>query len=281
MNTSIKNCKGQALVEVILVSGLLVVLFALAALLSKISDIRWQTSLASRTLAFDCATLAQRCTNLPANASVVDDLRRRHFGDPRRPVMSNDALDAAPSGADLRAFWQDRKAAPLIASMSDVGATVNGVNFDAWSGALGRSGGAAVGQVMQAGPSRFGLNLNEGLIRGRVQADIAAGGPSDFRSQLDRLALNVVGQTAILGDSWTASGPGDRPDLPTIAETSVANRVNKGKDIPVISAFVRLANKPLIAFMQVVDFLGLEPNGREFKYQSIDMDIIPLDRRSE
>jgi hypothetical protein len=276
-----KSCRGQALVEVILVSGLLVVLFALATFLAKVSDIRWQTSLASRTLAFDCATMASRCTNLPADASVVDDMRRRHYGDPQRAVMSRDALDASQSGADSRPFWLDRKSAPLVASMTDVGATVEGVNFDAWSGALGRSGGGAVSQVMQAGPSRFGLNLNEGLLRGRVQADIAKGGPSDFRSQIDRLALNIVGQTAVLGDSWTASGPGDRADLPNIAATSVANRVNQGKDIPVISAFVRLANKPLIAFMQVVDFLGLEPNGREFKYQSIDMDVTPQDRRAQ
>jgi hypothetical protein len=281
MKNFAKPSRGQALTEVLLVGAVLVPIVLLAIFLAKVADLRWQTNLASRTLAFDCAAMAIRCSALGPDAAVVDDLRRRHFADPQRAIMARDALEDQPQGLDRRAFWQDRKGAPLVANMSDIGGTVTGINFDAWSGALGRSGGSAVSQVMQAGPSRFGLNLNEGLIRGRVQSNIAVGGPKDFKTQLDRLELNVVGQTAVLSDAWTASGPGDRADLPNLPANSVATRVNQGKDIPVVSAFVRLANKPLTAFMQVVDFLGLEPNGREFKYQSIDMDVIPADRRAQ
>jgi hypothetical protein len=285
-NSRVQN--GQALVETVVVATLLVVVFLLLIFLGKLADIRWHSTLAARTLAFDCAASVTRCKDLSLDSSTVDDLRRRHFMDPRRDILANDGPDVQPSATELKPFWNDRKGVALFDSMNDVSAAVVPMNFNAWEGALKRlakNGGGSVGkyvdEIMEMGPERFGLKLNDGLIRARVQTELAKGGPGNFATQLDRLALKMAAQTAIFSDDWAASGPGDNPAIPVVPETSVAIRVNRGKDVPYISQVVDLAYLPIKALMQVFHALQLEPNGNKFNYHVVDMDLIPEDRISQ
>ena len=199
--------RGQAMVEFLVVSIVVVPLFVLVPLIGKYLDIKQSSIAASRKLAFECTVRYEDCASLNTNPAFADEIRTRFFSGNGNEVLSNDrpAADALDDGTG-NPMWVDRQGRPLLERFSDVGVRADQRNID-----VGVA--AAANAAPQVGPDQFGLDLNRGMFDARVQVRLSrANGGTDFIDQLDSLALNMQHHTAILTNAWTAAGPGSRGD---------------------------------------------------------------------
>jgi hypothetical protein len=257
----------------------LVPLVLLVVWLGKVGSIRQATIAASRTLAFECTVRIDACADAASLGQLADEVRRRSFSRGDAPILSLERLpDLAPAG-ERNPLWVDRGNRPLIERFGDIGARIETAPFDAGlSLATSRSGGIVgnAGQVLSelAGPGRFGLEIERGLVDARVQANVSAGRAQDhFARQLDSIPLQVKARTAVLTDAWTAVGPyGGDP-------RTVESRVDRGKRL--LSAYEATLDARYAltrGFIGLMDTIGLEPAGSAFRYHEADVDIVPADR---
>jgi hypothetical protein len=290
--------RGQALVETLVVAIALVPLAVLVVLLGKYQSMQSATVAASRSLAFDCAARPQACADPAAAGWLAESIRTRHFERPDSAIDSGRV--AAGSSHPL---WRDRAGRPLLEQLSDIGAAVSPRSFNAGlNTAVGRASAADVsgigvptragfpasaplGAVVQAapgaadvlnrlaGPARFGLAINEGLLDARVEVRVAAShaGNQGF-AQLDPLSLTMRARTAILSDAWGASGP--QGGVASVASRSAAGaRLDTLRETR-ISAGYQLTRWTL----DLMGATGLEPSAGDFQYHGADPDAVPLDR---
>jgi len=275
--------RGQALVETLVVAIALVPLAVLVVLLGKYQTIQSATVAASRSLAFDCAARPQQCTDAAASAWLVESLRVRHFTRPDRALLSGERV--AADGIDRHPLWQDRAGRPLLERLADVGGTVSTQHFGAGVGtATGRAasadlsgigGATAAVQVLDqlAGPARFGLAIDGGLLDARVQVAVAPSHAANVGfARLDPLAVPMRARTAILTDAWQASGPQG-------GAASVAERVDAGARLDALrEARLTLGYQLTRWAIDLMGALGLEPSARDFRYHEADPDAVPADR---
>lgn len=269
--------RGQALVECLVAALVLVPLVLLVAWLGKVDAMRHAAIGASRMLAFECTVRPDDCRAASTRPELADELRRRAFGRIDVPVLTQDR--AADTPADRSPLWVDRANRPLLERFADVAIRIDAPSFDAGRSVAGSRGGSLVSGALTladtlAGPARFGLELNGGLVDARVQVAITPGARSDgFRGQLDSIPLRLRANTAILTDAWNASGPyGSAAD-------SVDSRVGRGKRLPGPYETTLDARYALTrGFIAVMDAIGLEPAGGAFRYHEIDVDRVPADR---
>jgi hypothetical protein len=218
-----------------------------------------------------------------------------------------------PAAIDRHPLWQDRAGRPLLERLEHVGATVGSQPFNAGLGtAIGRAGSAdltgigvrwptgdspggfggfaharaaassgpapAAAEVLDrlAGPARFGLAVNEGLLDARVEVSVAssfAGTPGFAR--LDPLAVSMRARTAVLGDSWQASGP-------HLGASSVAARVEAGARLDRLREARLTAGYQLTRWtLELVSAAGLESTASSFRYHEVDPELVPADRLEE
>jgi hypothetical protein len=294
--------RGQALVETLVVAIALVPLAVLIVLLGKYQTIQSATVAASRSLAFDCAARPRQCTDAAASAWLVESLRARHFTRPDRALLSGERVaadgsaaagasggspagGAGPGGIDRHPLWQDRAGRPLLERLADVGGTVSSQHFGAGVGtATGRAasadlsgigGAAAAVQVLDrlAGPARFGLAIDGGLLDARVQVSVAPSHAANVGfARLDPLAVPMRARTAILTDAWQASGPQG-------GAASVAARVESGARLDALREARLSVGYQLTRWaIDLMGALGLEPSARHFRYHQADPDAVPADR---
>jgi len=299
--------RGQALVETLVVAIALVPLAVLVVLLGKYQTIQSATVAASRSLAFDCAARPQQCTDAAASAWLVESLRVRHFTRPDRALFSGErvaadggaaagasgagasaaaaASGAGPVGIDRHPLWRDRAGRPLLERLADVGGTVSTQHFGAGVGtASGRAasadlsgigGAAAAVQVLDqlAGPARFGLAIDGGLLNARVQVAVAPSHAANVGfARLDPLAAPMRARTAILTDAWQASGPQG-------GAASVAARVDAGARLDALREARLTVGYQLTRWaIDLMGALGLEPSAPDFRYHQADPDAVPADR---
>lgn len=290
--------RGQALVETLVVAIALVPLAVLVVLLGKYQSMQSATVAASRSLAFDCAARPQTCADPAAAGWLAESLRTRHFERPDSAIDSGRA-----TGGSTHPLWRDRAGRPLLEQLSDVGAAVSLREFNAGlntaigrasaadvsgigvptragfpaSGAFGGAVPAAPGAAdllnRLAGPARFGLAINEGLLDARVEVRVAAShaGTQGF-AQLDPMALTMRARTAILSDAWGASGPhGD--------VASVDSRTEPGARLDTLRETRISAGYQLTRWtLDLMGATGMEPFARDFQYHGGDPDAVPLDR---
>lgn len=275
--------RGQALVETLVVAIALVPLAVLVVLLGKYQTIQSATVAASRSLAFDCAARPQQCTDAAASAWLVESLRVRHFTRPDRALLSGERV--AADGIDRHPLWQDRAGRPLLERLADVGGTVSTQHFGAGVGtATGRAasadlsgigGATAAVQVLDqlAGPARFGLAIDGGLLDARVQVAVAPSHAANVGfARLDPLAVPMRARTAILTDAWQASGPQG-------GAASVAERVDAGARLDALrEARLTLGYQLTRWAIDLMGALGLEPSAPDFRYHQADPDAVPADR---
>lgn len=275
--------RGQALVETLVVAIALVPLAVLVVLLGKYQTIQSATVAASRSLAFDCAARPQQCTDAAASAWLVESLRVRHFTRPDRALLSGERV--AADGIDRHPLWQDRAGRPLLERLADVGGTVSTQHFGAGVGtATGRAasadlsgigGATAAVQVLDqlAGPARFGLAIDGGLLDARVQVAVAPSHAANVGfARLDPLAVPMRARTAILTDAWQASGPQG-------GAASVAERVDAGARLDALrEARLTLGYQLTRWAIDLMGALGLEPSAPDFRYHEADPDAVPADR---
>jgi len=281
--------RGQALVETLVVAIALVPLAVLVVLLGKYQTIQSATVAASRSLAFDCAARPQQCTDAAASAWLVESLRVRHFTRPDRALLSGERVaadgGAGPVGIDRHPLWRDRAGRPLLERLADVGGTVSTQHFGAGVGtASGRAasadlsgigGAAAAVQVLDqlAGPARFGLAIDGGLLDARVQVAVAPSHAANVGfARLDPLAAPMRARTAILTDAWQASGPQG-------GAASVAARVDAGARLDALREARLTVGYQLTRWaIDLMGALGLEPSAPDFRYHQADPDAVPADR---
>lgn len=306
---SASHVRGQALAETLVVAIALVPLAVLVVLLGKYQSIQSATVAASRSLAFDCAARPQSCSEPSAAGWLAESLRTRHFTRADRAILSAERVasaatpaasgsrsgsapgSAARAGTGARAsverhsLWQDRAGRPLLERLDDVGATVSSQRFDAGRGtALGRAanadlrgigavGGAAEVLDRLAGPARFGLAVDGGLLDARVEVAIARSfGSGTGFARLDPLAVSMRARTAILTDTWQASGP-------RLGAASVAARADAGARLDALREMRLTTGYQLTRWaLDLVGAVGLEPAASSFRYHQVEPDVIPDDR---
>lgn len=274
---------GQALVETLVLGIALVPLAVLVVLLGKYQSIQSATVAASRSLAFDCAVRPQSCSDPAAAGWLAESLRSRHFSRLDTPPLSGERA------VGVQPLWHDRTGRPLLDHLTDVGAAVSAQRFDAGLGtALGRassaSGGAGGGsgssgpspaEVLDrlAGPARFGLAIDGGLLDARVQVAVASSqaGRAGF-ARLDPMPVTMRARTVILADAWQASGPRGEAG-------SVEARSGAGARLdPLREGRLTVGYQLTRWAIDLMGAFGLEPAARQFRYHEIDPGAIPADR---
>lgn len=259
--------RGQALAETLVVAIVLVPLAVLVLMLGKYQSIRSATVMASRSLAFDCAARPSDCGDAAGVAVLVAATRQRHFaGGPQ---------------------WRDHAGRPLLENLADVDGTLARQRFDAGlATAAGRAastdlrgiGGAglAVASVLGglAGPPRFGLGTEDGLLEASVRTEVArsrAGAAAGFPT-LDPPTLALHARTVVLTDAWNASGPGGGP-------ASVSARVAAGAQLDSLREARLAVGYQLTRWsIDLMGAIGLEPSASQFRHRHTDPDSVPADR---
>jgi hypothetical protein len=273
--TSRGRGSGQSLVELTVALIAILPLFFAIALLAKYQDLQQATIAASRLLAFECVVRTSACgSNSPA---LVAEIRRRAFGIRRNAIVTDASADAPELIGD-DPFWVDRTGRRLVEDSRDITASVRRQRFDSplslVAGVADRSFPGAVQTLSNAaGPGRFGLEMDAGLLEANVSVHVAAtASPDGWARRLAPIPLRLNARTALLVDGWTASQPyGPRSD-------SVQSRVSAGARLPGLEPVLDAAYLPVRGLIAVAGAVGLEPNADRFAHRSVDVDRVPPDR---
>lgn len=270
--------RGQALVEALIAMIAFVPLLYGMAWVAQLIDLRQATQQAARAVAFDCTVRPQACTSAASSPTVAGEIRRRHFAGHGGPVRSGDVLSGAVTRETRRTNWVDRSGGSLLVQWEDVSITLAQPRFDSPLAFAGSSAervfpGAARTVSELAGPGRFGLDIEGGLVDATVQARVAAGAASDaWLARLMPVALTIRANVALLTDAWNASGPyGDAPD-------SVETRVTDGARLPIIDPLIDAGWLAVRGLLAVAGALRIEPAARALRWHETDVDLVPPDR---
>lgn len=256
----------------------LIPLFLALALLAKYRDLEQATVSASRLLAFECTLNPEACANGALDPVLAEAVITRSFGPTDAPIRSLYLTDPEADAGLGIAFWTDRAGRPLLKDRQAVSVSTRRQHFNsplALAGSVSdRSFPGAVETLSNvAGPGRFGLDISGGLVDARVSTRVAGDGSrADWVDRLLPIPVQMQARTAVLGDSWAASGPDNgQPD-------SVHARVDAGAHPAPIRWAAHVAYAPVRALLALAGWGGLEPQAAQFRYQWVDPDRIPRDR---
>lgn len=267
-----RTVRGQAIVELLVAMLALVPLYFGVVWIAKVLDVQQSTVAASRALAFECTVRPSACAAPAAHPELAEDTRLRFFASHRLGVRSDGALPARPN-----AFWVDRRGDALLEGLDDVTIDVVPRRFDSplgFAGGLGEGFPRAVRVLSElAGPGRFGLDIEGGLVEARVEARLARSWPGDgWVRSLTAMPLAMSARTAILTDAWNASGPyGEEAD-------SVETRVAEGTRVPGLDTAIAAGWLPVRGLLAIGAALGFESRASELRWHEIDVDLVPADR---
>lgn len=287
-----RAARGQALVEAQVAALALLPAVAVVVLLGKAFAAQHATQAAARQLAFECSARPQSCAPALADG-VADELRLRHFGVAAHAPRSGERPASASVDAEaLEPLLFDRGGRPMLSRWGDVAAGAASQRFDAVSALAAGQGGRVVAGATRlveaiAGPSRFGLALDGGLLVARVEASLSPGasrgGSASGRATLapDAWPLVFRGRTAVLTDAWAAAAvDGTHP-------ASLRARVEAGQRLPAFGLPVNVAEsaidagyagtRALLAVLASAP-IPLEPAARAFRYHEVPVDRLPSDR---
>ena len=259
----------------------IVPLFFGIAWLGKILDAQQATIAAARSLAFECTVRINPCTDADAHPELAGEVRRRFFGAHEIALRSDDGVAAAGDTRDGNRLWVERDGRPLLERYEDVTVAVAPVRFDtpfAFAGGPGeRSFPGAVRLLSElAGPGRFGLGLETGLIDARVQVSLSRSRAADgWVTRLASMPLTLRAHLTLLTDAWNASGPYG-PEFDT-----VETRVDAGARVPGVELALGLGWLPVRGLLATADALGFESSAGALRWHEIDVDLVPPDRLPE
>lgn len=275
--------RGQALIETLVVAIVAVPLVVLVVLLGKYQSIRSSTVAASRSLAFECAARPEACSNSGHRNALAQSLWRHHFEPSGTSVRSGEAAHPVYRG------WTDRAGIALIRGPQDLEMALASPRFDAGSGsAVGRAGSIAAlpagaslpvppaaQQVLQrlAGPSRFGLQTDDGMVDAQVRVHVARNwaNASGFLA-LQPPALTLHANTAILSEAWTASS--GRVGAHSIAaRVDAGSRLDSARESAIGAGYLGVRTG-----LGLLGGIGLEPAADRFRFHEADPLVLPRDR---
>jgi hypothetical protein len=270
--------KGQALMESLVAASVLVPLLILGIYLAKVQSVQQSSIAASRALAFECQVSFNACGNFASNSVLGDEIRRRHFMHPSLPLFSNEGADDAAAAGTKQMLWNSHRGTALLESYADVGFRIDPDTFNAGSGVAGNLGQSIATNALNlvsaiAGPSRFGLNWQGGLIDAKVQANLSkSNAVNSLVASLDAIPLSMKAHTATLTDGWNASSAvGGEAG-------STQSRVDQGRKLPLLEPAVDILYAPTRAFIWVAEGAQVEPRASHFRYHEVDVSVVPADR---
>jgi hypothetical protein len=278
-----RNSRGQALSETLVIMAALVPLVFLGFWVAKVADMQLATGAAAKKMAFECTRRATDCKSLQASPDIVDAARIHAFGAPGREVLTADVASDQSEQIKKDPLWTDHKGRSLLVSFGDVSAAVNSERFDATASILRsqtlrnttRSGLELVSNL--AGPGHFGFDTFGGFVKGHAQIRIASDrGSYGQGARLDPFALTAHRHVAILTDQWNSTGANNgRPD-------STQARVNQGSLLPLVGQAGEDAAQAAYALTRVnmglMSRLLVEPTANQFRFHRTDVSIVPADR---
>ncbi|MFO0232779.1 MAG: hypothetical protein ACK51M_06925 [Burkholderiales bacterium] len=267
-----RTVRGQAIVELLVAMLALVPLYFGVVWVAKVLDVQQATVAASRALAFECTVRPAACADPAVHPELAEDTRLRFFSSHRLGLRSDGALAAQPN-----AFWVDRRGDALLERLDDVTVDVVPGRFDSplgFAGGLGDGFPRAVRVLSElAGPGRFGLEIEGGLVEARVGTRLARNRPGDgWVRSLTAMPVATSARTAILIDAWNASGPyGDEAD-------SVVTRVTEGSRVPGLEPAIAAGWLPVRGLLASGAALGFESRASTLRWHEIVVDLVPADR---
>ncbi len=271
---------GQALVEALVACIALVPLLILAIYLAKVQTLQTSALAASRAFAFECQVAYEQCAalNNGTNSVIVEELRRRFFMRTNAAITSNETADDSAAMSEKQSLWKSHRGQVFLETYGDIGFRVDPDTFNAGSGIVGARGSHIANNAMNivstiAGPARFGLDWQGGLMNTRIEARLNKANAVDaLLTSLNGSPLVMRVNTATLTDAWSASstlgGEG----------SSTKTRVEAGSKLPLLEAGFDIAYLPTRASILIARDNQLEPLGGAFRYHEVDMDIVPIDR---
>jgi len=256
---------GQALIEALIGTTILVLVLLLLIALAKLQSVELAATHIAREIAFDCAIQPDKCSATTPVDSSESRLRARLSG--------RDRIDYGH-----QFLWTDRAGAALLEKDADVELSIKQEAFGAASGVLRhgkRFAGVSAGRILSsfAGPDKFGLQIQQGLITTTagigIQQSANGAGLTDL---LAGMALRPTASASVLLDTWQASGPYG-------GAHSVDARVDKGRRLKFnIEKGFRTAYLGTKAAMLSMRLLLMESQAHKFEHYNIPMDLVPLDR---
>jgi hypothetical protein len=275
------RCRGQTLVELLVAMIAIVPLYFGVAWLGKVLDARQATIAAARSLAFECTVRIVPCSAADSHPALAGEVRRRFFGAHDLGLRSDDDARVGGGTNDGNRFWVERDGRPMLERYEDVSVAVARVRFDspfAFAGGQGeRAFPGAVRMLSElAGPGRFGLDLEAGLVDARVEVRLSRSRAADgWVTRLASMPLTLRAHLTILTDAWNASGPyGAAPD-------SVETRVEAGSGVPGLELALGAGWLPVRGLLATADALGFESRAGALRWHEIDVDLVPPDRLPE
>jgi hypothetical protein len=241
--------RGQAIVEFLVATAVLLPLVAGVVLVGRLQDLRAATLQSARYAAFGGALAGT------SSADLQSEVRARFFTDPDRLLRAADRRDV-PSGTNPH--WTDvARAASMIRTPGDVTVQLSNARPP---GAAARAMTAATDGVDRvARLTGRSLDLERrGYFSAAVDVRIADL-PSLTTLGVTPLALQARAQ--VLGDDWSSAGPAETARRASaLVPTSPLRRVR-----PVLA--------PLAWALSL-----LEPALRDLCLAPVDPELVPLDR---
>ena len=252
--------RGQALVEFIVLSLVVIPLFLLMPMIAKYQDISHATQMASRYVAFEATVHNDSQSAWKPEAELAGDVRRRFFSNSDAPVKTADT--AGDFDAHRNLFWRDPYGHSLIRDFNDVSisfGTGGSTHANAFSSA---PDAAPFSPEPLANAGRIGLS-SRGVYTANVAVSLA-NLPNNLSliKPFDSLNLSVNRHTSLVFDGWDARSP-----------NTVNARVNNL--VPAAAAYSAIESGVNLA-IDYVDMTRIRPPtvGRLDRWS----DLVPADR---
>lgn len=258
--TRLARQHGQAMVEMVAMGGILGLLFLCIWYLGKFHDIQATTIQAARYSAWE------RTVHTSADmsdAKLAAQTRARLFTFNRNAYKATDSKSGTQAWGTQNPNWNDHKsfgASSLVKQPQDVTVSTTagplpGVAANAVTTVL--AGLTKITGALSGGEQLPPGGLHKSTVR------VAVSNVASLPAPLNALNINLVERSAIVGDSWDASGP-----------QQAANRVKPFTPAAVMGE-VSMILGPMTKVLSI-----LEPAFWDFKPGQICPDIVPNDRVS-
>jgi hypothetical protein len=249
--------QGQALIEMMLVIGVIGLLAVLISWIGVLGSVSNQVAHSARSAVFDCDMQPGYCVTTSHVQQL--NLRTRLFSSDRREVLSQDQ----PS---FRNYQSLHKAGTIFEKHEDVRLLIDLPKVDgADKNLLAKLSDTFRSLSMKSGPAIFGLPTPDQLTRSTVRASLW-GGKVQKSSALHLPEIQFQSRIALISDSWSA-----------MDAQHFYRRVQEGEDPSqfadaAVSYFYAPAKDLL---MPALDLVGLESNTKSFRdrFHRIDHSI--------
>lgn len=239
--------RGQAVIELVILSAALIAMLALAMLIGVVGDAGIRTSAGARFAAFDCDARPGHCreSSVPVESKV------------RSAVFYSDRDEIYPqTEPNWQLFRSLRDQERIIRKPQDLTLGVDLPRVDgADKGLFEKLFSVFRGLALKAGPSIFGLSSPDQLTRSTVRAKLWGGEPAAVMGAA-MPSLETSSRVAMISDGWAA-----------IDRKHFGQRVREGESPLSLLGFATeglyLPGKDLL--MPVFDAVGLEANTRAFR----------------